>query len=179
MKLKYFLSLITLASVLPVMAQYQWIDANGRKVFSDQPPPANISGKSILQEPRKLKVDDVKANTGKSSVDGIGGGTTNESTKPATNKPEALQKIVGKDKDLEAKKKQADDAEAAKKKAEDDKLAKAKADNCERAKRAKASLDSGVRIATTNSKGEREFMDEAARMVETKRIQGIMQADCK
>ncbi len=86
---------------------------------------------------------------------------------------------AGKDKELEAKKKAAEEAEIAKKKAEADKQAAARADNCERAKRAKMSLDSGIRTTITNSKGEREFMDDAARMVETKRIEGIIAADCK
>ncbi|MBK6368163.1 MAG: DUF4124 domain-containing protein [Polaromonas sp.] len=45
MKLKYFLSLTVLANVLPAAAQYQWIDANGRKVYSDQPPPASVPAK--------------------------------------------------------------------------------------------------------------------------------------
>jgi hypothetical protein len=30
-----------------------------------------------------------------------------------------------------------------------------------------------------NAKGERIIMDEAARMVETKRIEGILAADCR
>ncbi len=82
-------------------------------------------------------------------------------------------------KELEAKKKVHEEAETAKKKAEADKQAAARADNCERAKRAKMSLDSGIRSTITNSKGEREFMDDATRMVETKRIEGIIAADCK
>ena len=88
-------------------------------------------------------------------------------------------KITGKDKELEEKKKQAEAAEAEKKKAEEEKLAKARADNCARAKRAKAEFDSGVRIARTNDKGEREIMDDAARAVESKRLDGIIASDCK
>ena len=40
-------------------------------------------------------------------------------------------------------------------------------------------LDSGVRIARTNEKGEREFMDDAARAAEAKRTQDIIASDCK
>jgi hypothetical protein len=80
---------------------------------------------------------------------------------------------------LEEKKKQAEQAEAAKKKAEEERIAKLKAENCERARKAKAALDSGVRLATVNAKGERDFMDDAARAAESKRIQGIVAADCK
>ena len=70
-------------------------------------------------------------------------------------------------------------AEAAKKKAEEQKVAAARADNCKRARSAKADLDSGVRIARTNAKGEREVLDDAQRAAEQKRIAGIIQSDCK
>jgi hypothetical protein len=39
-------------------------------------------------------------------------------------------------------------------------------------------MDSGVRVGRVNASGEREIMDDAARAVETKRIQGIMASDC-
>ncbi|MCZ8257417.1 MAG: DUF4124 domain-containing protein, partial [Polaromonas sp.] len=91
----------------------------------------------------------------------------------------AAPKLSGKDAQLEAKKKQADDEEAAKKKAEEEKAAAAKAENCERAKKALANLQSGARMATTNAKGEREIMDDAAKAVEGKRLQGIADSACK
>ena len=69
-------------------------------------------------------------------------------------------------------------AEQAKKKAELDKIAKIRADNCDRAKRAKATLDSGIRIATTNAKGEREVMDDKARADEGKRLDEVIRSDC-
>lgn len=90
--------------------------------------------------------------------------------------------MTGRDEQLEAKKKQAEkqaqEAAQAKKKAEDDRIASARAGNCERAKRAKATLDSGVRIATTNAKGEREIMDDKARAAELQRIDGVIRSDC-
>ena len=35
-----------------------------------------------------------------------------------------------------------------------------------------------MRMATTNAKGEREIMDDAARAAEVKRIDEIMQSSC-
>ncbi|MFX6884193.1 DUF4124 domain-containing protein, partial [Acinetobacter baumannii] len=32
-------------------AQWQWIDKDGRKVFSDRPPPQEIPEKNILKQP--------------------------------------------------------------------------------------------------------------------------------
>jgi hypothetical protein len=158
------LTLLGLACTLPAVgfAQWQWIDNNGRKVFSDQSPPANIPVKNILRQPG-VKGTPVVAEA---------------AAEPAKAQASA-PKITGKDKQLEEKKKQAEAAEAEKKKAEEEKLAKVRADNCVRAKRAKAEMDSGVRIARLNDKGEREIMDDAARAVESKRIDGIVASDCK
>lgn len=165
-------ALLALFVSLPASAQYQWLDANGRKVYSDQPPPANVPQKKILQQPGHAAP--VAATSSASSA----------SKAPAANPPAAVKDVQETkdkpvDKDLEAKKKQADDAEAAKQKAEIETQAKVKAENCERAKNAKKTLDSGVRISQTNAKGERSYMDDAARMVENKRVQDIIQTDCK
>src|SRR6476660_1939765 len=158
------LTLLGLACTLPAVgfAQWQWIDNSGRKVFSDQSPPANIPAKNILRQPG-VKGTPVVAEA---------------AAEPAKVQASA-PKIAGKDKQLEEKKKQAEAAEAEKKKAEEETVAKARADNCARAKRAKSEMDSGVRIARMNDKGEREVMDDAARAVESKRLDGIVASDCK
>jgi hypothetical protein len=146
-----------------VLAQWQWIDKDGRKVFSDQPPPPGVPDTKILKRgsgrmPESQPVAAVAA--------------------PAASPPSA-PKVSGKDKELEEKKKQASAAEAEKKKAQEEEIAKARAENCERSKRAKATLDSGMRVATVNSKGEREIMDDNARAAEGKRLDDIIARDCK
>jgi hypothetical protein len=88
-------------------------------------------------------------------------------------------KNSGVDKDIEAKKKQMADAEAAKAKAEQEKIVKAKIENCARAKQAKATFDTGVRLSKTNAAGEREILDDAGRAAEGKRIQSVIDSDCK
>jgi len=139
-------------------AQWQWVDGSGRKVFSDTPPPPGIPEKNILKRP--------------------GPASSVPAATPSSAAPAAKPQISGRDEQLEAKKKQADAKEQALKKAEEDKLAKARQDNCERAKRSKTTLESGVRMATTNAKGEREIMDDAARATEAKRINEIIQSSC-
>lgn len=144
------------------LAQWQWVNADGRKVFSDTPPPASIPEKNILKRPGGQAV--VVA--------------PEESAEPVEPAAAAPAPAPVKDAQLEARKKQAEEAEAAKRKAELDRVAKQRAENCERAKRAKATLDSGVRIATTNAKGEREIMDDKARAAEAKRLDRIIASDC-
>jgi len=100
-------------------------------------------------------------------------------TAPSPAEMASAPKLSGVDKELAEKKKKAEEAETAKRKAEEEKVVKAKVENCARAKQAKTSFDSGVRIARTNDKGEREVMDDAARTSEVKRIQSIINSDCK
>ncbi len=153
-----------------VFAQWQWLEKDGHKVFSDRAPPPDIAEKNILKrpagriaqaQPQPKEPADMPVATGSAPPANI--------AKPAG----------GVDKELEAKKKAAAAAEEAKKKAEEEKLAKVKVENCTRAKAAKATFDSGVRISRTNANGEREIIDDAARNEESKRIQGIIDRDCK
>jgi hypothetical protein len=146
-----------LMASLSAFAQYSWIDSAGRRVFSDQPPPADIPPKDILSKP---------------------GMPVAES--PLTAPDEAASKTSkqGQDKALEEKKKASDAAAAAKNKAEEQKLAMERAENCQRAKIALAGLQSGARIAQFNAQGERYYMTDEQRAAEIQRMQGVAQSDC-
>jgi hypothetical protein len=151
------------------MAQWQWLDTDGRKVFSDRAPPPSVPDKAILKRPGGTRVVPALANQDNPNA------TADAPVQAASTAP----KISGVDKDLADKKKKAEQEEAAKRKAEEDKLAKAKAENCSRAKQAKANYDSGVRIAHVNKQGEREIIDDATRATESQRIQTVINSDCK
>lgn len=158
-------------------AQWQWLDKDGRKVFSDRAPTADIPEKSILKRPGGQAAKPAASIEAAANAEGAGPA----SVKTAASAPQVAAsglKLSGVDKELEQKKKQAADAEAAKKKAEEEKITKAKIENCARAKQAKATLESGVRIGRTNAKGEREVLDDAGRADETKRVKAIMDASC-
>ena len=164
-------TLLGLALAAPALcfAQWQWIDKDGRKVYSDQPPSADVPANKILKQPSGKGGRSMPVPVAEPAPQAAA------SAKPAASAP----KVSGKDKELEEKKKLADAAAAEKKKSQEEEVAKQRSDNCERAKRAKATFDSGQRIAQVNAKGEREFMDDAARAVETKRLEGIIARDCK
>jgi hypothetical protein len=171
-------TLIALACALPLasFAQWQWIDKDGRKVYSDQSPPTDIPAKNILRQPGPKGRSSVAVEAAAPASDAAQAAA---SAAAAASKPAApAPKVSGKDSELEKKKKLADAAEAEKKKAREEEEAKARTENCARAKAAKASFDSGTRIARTNEKGEREFMDDATRAVESKRAEGIIAANC-
>ncbi|WP_048441973.1 DUF4124 domain-containing protein [Caenimonas sp. SL110] len=146
------------------LAQWMWVDKDGRKVLSDQAPPNDIPAKNILRQPGMKKQQDFAA-------------APVVASEPAKPVPLAA-KAPGKDPALEAKKKAADAAEAEKQKAANDERDRIKAENCANAKRAKANFDSGARIARTNAKGEREFLDDATRAADSKRVEGIIAKQC-
>ena len=158
---------------LTAAAQWQWLDKDGRKVYSDRAPPADVLDKDILRRPGGLAKSPVKAEP-VLNADGTVV-VAAQSTQLASSAP----KLPGVDKELMEKKKQAADAEAAKRRAEEEKVTRAKIENCALGKQAKAGLDSGVRIGRTNAQGEREIMDDAARAAETKRVQNIIDSTCK
>ncbi len=166
------LALLLLGICNTAMAQWQWLDKDGRKVFSDRSPPPDVLEKDILKRPTAVAKPATPV-----SKDAAGSETGAAAPAPAVARIASAP--VGMDKDSEAKKKQAADAEAAKRKAEEDRVAKVKAENCSRAKQAKSSFDSGVRISRTTASGEREILDDAARAVELKQIQGIIESECR
>lgn len=163
-----FLVLAGSVMTIPAFAEWQWLDKEGQKVFSDRPPPPDIPQKSIL------KSSEFKALTPQQGLPPALPATM--ASAPANKN--SMPMLSGKDAELEARKKQASMLEEAKKQTETEKLSSARAENCERAKKGQAALKSGVRIALINAKGEREFMDDAARSVETKRLQTIADSDC-
>ena len=168
---------LTFAAVTAAHAQYQWVDKDGRRVFSDRPPPADVAPKNIVSQPRGSTAAVVRSAPA-APANEPAAGEASVAAKPAAPAASAAPG-AGVDKALEEKKKQAEAAEAAKKKAEEQKQAQALAENCKRARSAKAGLDSGVRIARTNAQGEREVLDDSQRAAEAKRINDIIRSDCK
>ncbi len=163
MKLLPILALVCAALLTSTAsAQWQWLDKDGLKVFSDRAPPPDVPEKNILRRPgSKLTINDASS----------------ASATPAA--PTPSPQIGGVDKTLAEKKKQTDAAEASKRQQEEERLARARADNCSRARQAKTALDAGQRATRLNDRGEREFLDEAGVAAETLRLQGVIDENCR
>lgn len=169
-------------------AQWTWLDKDGRKVYSDTAPPADVLDKNIIKRPggqagaANNAANSAAAAKAKLITDGVTSDQAIAAAAPGASAPQAPAsgpKLSSVDKELEKKKKEKEDAEAAKKKEEEQRVTKAKIENCARAKTAKTTLDSGVRIGVTNAKGEREVMEDAARAAEIKRVQAIIDSSCR
>ncbi|MGO4395432.1 DUF4124 domain-containing protein [Variovorax sp. M-6] len=155
-------------------AQWQWLDKDNKKVFSDQAPPPEVPEKNILRRPgpppKRLSFSAPPAATDVAAA---------PAADPQPPAPASSAKGAGVDKELEEKARKAEEAEKAKQAAEAQKLAQARAENCNRARQGKATMDSGIRVARVNAQGEREIMDDDARAKEQQRLQSIIAADCK
>jgi hypothetical protein len=155
-------ALIGATLALPAVAQWKWKDGRGQVQYSDLPPPQGTPDKDILQRPNSVTSRSLPAPVAAASA---------ASAPPLSAK--------GVEPALEAKRKEQEAAEAAKKKAEEQRIAAVKADNCTRARSQLRTLESGVRIARTNDKGEREILDDQQLAGEVKRTRDVMASDCK
>ena len=171
--IRFLLASATFAVAVPAIAQWQWIDKDGRKVFSDQAPPADIKDKEILKRPGgRVSTPLAVAALAGAALPGASAALPSASAASAP-------KLPAKETDLEARKKQSEKDEALLKKSEQDKQAKIRQENCDRAKVALVTLQSGIRIATVNTAGEREVMSDTKRVEETKRAKDTTDNDCK
>lgn len=159
---------------LTAQAQWQWLDKDGRKVFSDRPPPPDIPTRSILKQPGKSAIMTAPSAAEPAKTTASAPTAASSAAVPATG---TLQ-LGTRDKELEAKKKKAEVEAATKVKAEADRVASVKATNCTKARENQATIDSGVRVSITNAKGEREILDDAGRDAQIKRNRAILEANC-
>lgn len=139
-----------------VQAQvYEYKDASGRTVYSDQPPTgAAARSHTVIKE------------------------ATKEAEAPAAVKAGAPQTSIA-DRELEFRKRQKELQEATAK-ADKERLDKAaRKDDCERAKKSLQLLESGERVAVRDDKGERAFMDDNQRAAEADRARKAVADLCR
>ena len=179
---KLLLLSVAIGIAAPAMAQWQWIDKDGRKVFSDRPPGVDIPEQNIVKRPKGYgALNGVKTSgTGPALRDVAPPAEESEGSAAAQNgaaAPAAKAK-TGKDKELEAKKAAEDKAKADAEKAEKAKSAANKADNCKRAQQAKAMYDTGKAVRMPNGKGEMVFIDTNQRAAEVQRTDEAIASNC-
>jgi hypothetical protein len=154
------LTLTLLLAAPMVQAQWVWRDKGGRVTASDRPPPRDIADRDILQRPaaesRRVAAPPAAA-----------------ASDAATAAPTAL------DKEVQARKKAAEAEQAAKAKADEERNAARRAENCRNARSSLATLESGIRVARANDKGEREVLDDSTRNDEMRRAREVIASDCR
>lgn len=143
-------------------AQYVWLDDHGVKQFSDGPPPASVPQNRILKQPHAPA-----ANYSPASKD---------SDKPVDASADSAPKGPPTQADKEADYKKRHEEQAAKQKKADEEAKKAqdKSDSCARAKSYYDSLQSGMRISTTDANGQRSYLSDDDRAKEVARAQDML-----
>ena len=158
---------------LPAQAQWKWRDQRGQVQYSDLPQPPGVPEQNILSRPASSKARLAVMSPAASAVV-----PAMAASGPAASASSALAPHTI-DPELEARRKKAEAEQAAKAKAEEARVAAARADNCKRAQSQMRTLDSGIRIARTNEKGEREILDDSQREEEVRRTRDVISADCR
>jgi len=151
--------LATLTVAGSAFAQWVWVDEHGVKQFTDVAPPSNVPLNHILKQPH---------GSGSSTVPKADA-PDDKSVDAASDAPNAPMTTAEKEADY--KKRKLAQAEKDKKAAEETKRTQANTDNCARAKQYLDTLNSGQRIATTDSNGERSYLSDNDRTKETARAQ--------
>ena len=155
------LALATLLMPAAAGAQsiWKWRDANGTLQISDQPPPRTVPDSAILARP---------------GAPGTGAAAPAAAPAPEANASAPARR----DPQLEARRKEQLSAEAAKQAEAKAQAQARRAEDCQRVRNHLASLESGMRIARTNDKGEREFLDDGARAAEAQRARDQLRTYC-
>ena len=183
--IKLLLISIAMGAAVPAMAQWQWIDKDGRKVFSDRPPGLEVPEKNIVKRPKGYGALTGVQTSGTgpalrdvapAAEDGEEAASPADGAAPATKA--AAPAKAGKDKALEAKKAAEEKAKADAEKANKDKQVAAKADNCKRAQQQKAMYDTGKAVRMPNEKGEMVFQNADQRAAEIKRTDEAIFNNC-
>lgn len=168
-----FLAVVAaLAATATAHAQWKWRDRSGIVQYSDKPPPSDIPAKDVLERPPAMPAErtaPAAAVTPQAAA----------SAAAAASAPAAVPAPTTVDPQLAERRKQAEEEAAAKRRAEDEKVAAQRADNCQRARAQLRSLEDGMRLVRTNSKGEREVLDDKGRAEETARARSVIASECK
>jgi hypothetical protein len=162
---------LNLALVSAAAAQWKWRDAQGAVQYSDRPPPLGIPDKDVLGRPANSNTLTVRQfGMVPAAAASAALAASQAGSDPATNR--TTQNAAARKRDDAA-------SEAKRKAADEDKLARQRADNCQRARDYVRTLESGMRVARLNDKGEREVIDDAQRAQEMQRSQGVVASECR
>lgn len=136
-------------------AQYSWIDPNGVRQFSDRPPPPSTPPHKILKAPGRA------APAPQSTL---------EATPPAAAVPAPAKgpKTLA-DREAEYRERSRAREEQDKKDAAEAQRRRDLAEHCQAARDSRAQLQSGMRIAKVDAKGERSFMTDNERAAQLAR----------
>ena len=152
-----------LIATSPTLAQFKWRDTEGRITYSDQPPPPSVPDAAILKAPHSALQRPGPVAPTPSGGDSAAG--------PVGTSPERAAPLKAADREFEFRKRRIERAEAEKKAAEAQARAQRASTACEESRVEVRTLESGMRMASVDARGERVVADDAdvARRLESAR----------
>ena len=141
-------------------AQIKCWNEGGKRVCGDAPPAG-------------AKVTTLRAPSGPAAPAPAPGAKDAKDAKAASKGP-----LTPAEQEQAYRKRQAEEKKAAEKSAAAEKDAATKRENCERARATLRQYESGQRIATTDSKGERVYLEDAQVAQETEKARQSVQQNC-
>jgi hypothetical protein len=143
------------AASLPAQAQGSWIwlDAQGRKVFSDVPPPASVPEQRIQQRPAGKLLPATSPPPSTPETAGMAVSAAPRQNPAPKSSPESGVPLYQRNE-------------------------QALRDNCRRARSALQTLNSGLRLMRLNEQGEQVELDATSRAQEIERMQQAERDHC-
>ncbi|AXA90532.1 DUF4124 domain-containing protein [Massilia sp. YMA4] len=146
-------------------AQWAWRDAQGRPVYSDQPPPPSVPAARIFKAPRG-QMPDLREQLRQPEA-------------PAKTAPAVKAAPTLAERNAAYEQRRAAAAEQAGRAADEAKARAQRAASCENARQNQRALEGGGRIVRYNDKGEREVLGDAQRAEEARRNALAVAEHCK
>jgi hypothetical protein len=166
---------VALAAAPDASAQYQWRDANGRMVYSDMPPPASVPPSAVQRAPARQTPAVAPGGSGATAS----APSTNASTATPASTAAATPAPTLADREMEFRKRRLERAEAERKAADAQAQAQRLAAACEDSRAQVRTLESGMRVARVNERGEREIVDDATRASQLEAARRSVREHCR
>lgn len=145
-------------------AQYSWIDAKGVRHFSDRPPPPSTPPHKILKAP------------GRAAAPAYASSAEPAPATQAAAPAKGPQTLAQREEAYQIRKKMLEEQE--KKDRAEAQRRRDLGDHCRDARQMQAQVESGVRIAKFDEKGERSFMTDEERAAQLARVNKAL-AQCR
>jgi hypothetical protein len=163
--------LLLLACAMPAHAQWEWKDADNVRHFSDQPPPASVPPSRILKAPRG-QMPDLRKELAEQPATAP---TPVLAPAPA---PAAVRPSVA-ERNATATQRREETVERARMAAQEAQNKAANAAACDNARSNLRVLESGMRIATTDSNGAPAYLDDTQKAVQMQRNRDMLATHCR
>jgi Domain of unknown function (DUF4124) len=157
MKKSFLFAAAMVFATLAFAQQYKWVDKNGKTQYGDTPPPG-------------VKATPLKAPAGPTAPE------SSPAAKDAKGAPKGP--LTPAQQDAEFRKRQQEAEKSREKDAKTTVDSQARSESCANSKEHLRALESGQRIARTDAKGERYYMDDAQRDAELSKARRNVQQYC-